>query len=89
MRLDAGCWMLDAGCWMPFIKYSFSGRGFFVTFLSKFSDMKKIIVGVVLLGSITAVAASLGTSKKKETARTEKKTEKKDRECKHSCPFSE
>ena len=50
--------------------------------------MKKIIVGVVLLGSITAVAASLNTNKKDDKAKTEKKTEKKEKECRHACPFS-
>ena len=45
--------------------------------------MKKIIVGVVLLGSITAVAASLNTNKKKDKAITEKKTEKKEKECRN------
>lgn len=50
--------------------------------------MKKIIVGVVLLGSITAVAASLSTNKKNDKVTTEKKTEKKERECRKSCIFS-
>ena len=50
--------------------------------------MKKVIVGVVLLGSITAVAASLSTNKKNDKAVTEKKTEKKEKECKRSCIFS-
>lgn len=51
--------------------------------------MKKIIVGVVLLGSLTAVAATLGTSKKKSATATEKKVENKKRSCSHTCPFSE
>lgn len=51
--------------------------------------MKKIIVGVVLLGSITAVAATLGTKNNKATTGTEKKIEKKTRHCTHTCPFSE
>jgi len=49
--------------------------------------MKKIIVAVVLLGSVTAVAfASLNTNKKK--AGIEKKAEKKKKSCNRVCPFS-
>jgi hypothetical protein len=51
--------------------------------------MKKLIIGVVLAGSLTAaVAATLNTSHKKDAAKTEKKAEKKKRNCGHSCPFS-
>ncbi|MBC7874810.1 MAG: hypothetical protein H7Y01_12485 [Ferruginibacter sp.] len=49
--------------------------------------MKKILVAVVLLGSVTAVAfASLNTSKKKTGI--EKKMEKKKKNCSRICPFS-
>lgn len=51
--------------------------------------MKKILVGAVLLGSITAVAASLNTNKKDDKATTEKKTEKKKKDCKRSCSFGD
>ena len=51
--------------------------------------MKKIIIGVVLAGSLTAaVAASLNKNHKKDAAGIEKKAEKKKRDCSHSCPFS-
>ena len=50
--------------------------------------MKKLFVGVVLLGSITAVAASLSTNKKKDAPGVEKKMEKKKKDCKKSCWFS-
>ena len=52
--------------------------------------MKKIIIGVVLAGSLTAaVAASLNTKNhKKDAAKTEYKCEKKKSSCGHSCPFS-
>jgi hypothetical protein len=71
---------------LPLIKSSFPGFKIAVTFTSKISAMKKILVAVVLLGSITAVAfASLNNNKKK--AGIEKKTEKK-KECSRVCDFS-
>ena len=49
--------------------------------------MKKILVAVVFLGSVTAVAfASLRTDKKKTGI--EKKMEKKKKNCSRICPFT-
>ncbi len=73
---------------IPFIKISFSGPGIPVTFLSKISAMKKILVAAVLLGGVTAVAfASLKNNHKKDSA-VEKKMEKKQKHCSHTCSFS-
>jgi hypothetical protein len=58
-----------------------------VTFTSKNQFMKKIIVSLVLIAGIAAVAiASLNSTKKK--VGTEKKMEKKERKCSHTCPLS-
>ena len=63
-----------------------------VTFPSKFSAMKKILVATALLAGITVVAfASIGNNKKK--VGTEKKCDIKQEcsvntSCSHSCPFS-
>jgi hypothetical protein len=49
--------------------------------------MKKLVVAVVLLAGVVAVAyASFTTNKKK--AGTEKKTEKKTKDCSRTCIFS-
>ncbi len=47
--------------------------------------MKKALVAVLLIASLTAVAFANFTNKKKK-ANTEQKMEKK--ECKHKCMFS-
>ncbi len=73
---------------LPLIKSVFSSTQNPVTFTSKISAMKKILVAVVLLGGVTAVAfASLNNNRKKETA-TEKKMEKKKKQCTRTCSFS-
>jgi hypothetical protein len=73
---------------VPFIKTSFPGPGKIVPFVSKFSAMKKLIVGIVLLSGVTAVAFASFSNKKKDKAAKEKKTEKKKRDCKKTCMFS-
>ena len=58
-----------------------------VTYYSKFSVMKKILVAVVLIAGLTVVAfASFNNNRKK--AGTEKKLEKKQKECSHKCKFN-
>lgn len=63
-----------------------------VTFPSKFSAMKKILVAFLLLAGVTVVAfASIGTNKKKVAP--ERKCEMKkgcnvNMSCPHSCPYS-
>jgi hypothetical protein len=72
---------------LPLIKSSFPVPGKAVTYNSKISAMKKILVAVVLLGGITAVAFASLNNKKKDTS-IEKKTEKKKKECRRTCDFS-
>ncbi|HSU29406.1 MAG TPA: hypothetical protein VLJ68_13560 [Chitinophagaceae bacterium] len=51
--------------------------------------MKKLLIGMVLLGGLTGIAfASLTTTRKKSNI--EKKSEKKEKKecCRHSCPYS-
>ena len=51
--------------------------------------MKKMLIGMVLLGGLTGIAfASLTTTRKKSNI--EKKVDKKTKKecCRHTCPFS-
>ncbi len=53
--------------------------------------MKKLLIGLVLLGGITAIAyASLNNNRKSDKQATEKKMDKKEKkkECKKRCLFS-
>ena len=50
--------------------------------------MKKLLIGLALLGGVTAITyASLGSRKEDKKQATEKKVEKK-KECRKSCLFS-
>lgn len=51
--------------------------------------MKKLVVASVFVAGVAAVAfASLNTNKKKTDTATEKKVEKKKKDCNRICPFS-
>ena len=49
--------------------------------------MKKMLIGLALLGGVTAIAAASLGSRKTDKQNIEKKAEKK-KECKRSCLFS-
>ncbi len=49
--------------------------------------MKKLLIGMVLLGGVTAIAYASFSSHKNNKQTTEKKMEKK-KECKKQCMFS-
>lgn len=50
--------------------------------------MKKLLVAFVLLAGVTAVGFAAFSSKKKADAATEKKAEKKKKDCSRKCMFS-
>jgi hypothetical protein len=60
----------------------------FVTYTSKYSCMKKLIIATVMVAGMAGIAfASLHSNKKRPGV--ENKVEKKQkRECKHTCPFA-
>ncbi|HEX7845489.1 MAG TPA: hypothetical protein VF476_06760 [Chitinophagaceae bacterium] len=49
--------------------------------------MKKLVIGLALLGGVTAIAFASFSSRKTDKQVVEKKAEKK-KECKRSCLFS-
>ncbi len=50
--------------------------------------MKKFLVALILLAGVTAVGFAAFSSKKKTGNATEKKTEKKKKECSRKCMYS-
>ena len=50
--------------------------------------MKKLLVAIVLLAGVTAVGSASFSSQKKNGTATEKKTEKKKKDCSRKCMFS-